>query len=537
MRIAVDVTPLRPDGSGGGAMNLCMNLIEGLIKEPDVQVLLLCSSWNRAYLSSKFAGQVEYEEVVHAEQNPAPAPEQAAPATNLKAKLRDYLSRYPRLFALAKAAWDFLKKAQGKPVSEVESFEKTKVDLLFCPFSSPNYKQNGVPTVSIIHDIQHEYYPQFFTPEENAHRTAFYNRIVKNVEAVICVSDYTRMTFCEKYPYPNEQAYTVHSAIQNRFSGTPDMAILETLGLKRNEYILYPANFWEHKNHRLLLMAFSMYIHEGNTGKLLLTGNALDKEKEFKDLFAALGIENRVVIAGYVTDEELYGLYSGAKGVIFPSLFEGFGIPVVEAMRIDKLIACSNLTSLPEIGCDAIHYFNPKRPDEIVEGIRYLFTAEMTDEIHKSYQKRLQDFTNEKMIRGYMDVFKRVVAAKDRYVYTDQCEGISPDHWSAQDVFIQPAASVGAELRLTLQWPGLELPDAEIDLTVTGEEPIRIGMKPGQTREFTWKVEHMNWTCRMHVHTMWSPGEVLHSEDKRSLGVYLLNAELKYADGSVVSLI
>ena len=206
-------------------------------------------------------------------------------------------------------------------------------------------------------------------------------------------------------------------------------------------------------------------------------------------------------------------------------------------MHIDKLIACSNLTSLPEIGCDAIHYFNPKRPDEIVEGIRYLFATEMKDQIRESYRRRLQAFSNEKMIRGYMEVFKRVVADTDHYVYNDQCDGISPDHWSAQDVLIQPAASVGAELYLTLQWPGLELPDAQIDLAVTGEEPWRVELKPGQTKEFAWKVEHINWKCRMHVHTMWKPGEVLNSEDKRSLGVCVLNAELRYADGSVKSLI
>ena len=206
-------------------------------------------------------------------------------------------------------------------------------------------------------------------------------------------------------------------------------------------------------------------------------------------------------------------------------------------MHIDKLVACSNLTSLPEIGCDAIHYFNPKRPDEILEGIRYLFTAEMTDEIRESYHKRLQDFSNENMIRGYMEVFERVAADKERFVYNDQCDGISPDHWSAQDVFIQPAASVGAELTLTIQWPGLELPDAQIDLSVTGEEVRKIELKPGQTQTFTWKVKDMNWACRMHVHTMWKPGEVLKSADERSLGVCVLNAELKYEDGSVKSLI
>lgn len=537
MKIAVDVTPLRPDGSGGGAMNLCLNLIEGFIAQPDVKVLLLCSGWNRDYLASRYGNQVEYEVVVQPEQTPVAETVRLEKSANLLSSIRGFLRKFPLLFTLLKRIWNYLKRLFGKAPQEAEVFDNVKVDLLFCPFSSPNYKQNGVPTVSIIHDIQHEYYPQFFTPEENGHRTAFYNRIVKNVEAVICVSDYTRMTFCEKYPYPENHAYTVHSAIQNRFSGTPDMSILKKLGLTGGEYILFPANFWEHKNHRLLLQAFSMYIHEGNSGKLLLTGNALGKEKEFQDLFKALGIQDHVVIAGYVAENELYGLYTGAKGVIFPSLFEGFGIPVVEAMHIDKLIACSNLTSLPEIGCDAIHYFNPKRPDEIVEGIRYLFTTEMNDQIRESYRRRLQAFSNEKMIRGYMEVFKRVVADKDHYVYNDQCDGISLDHWSAQDVLIQPAASVGAELCLTLQWPGLELPDAQIDLAVTGEEPCRVVLKPGQTKEFIWKVEHINWECRMHVHTMWKPGEVLNSEDKRSLGVCVLKTELRYADGSVKSLI
>lgn len=537
MKIAIDVTPLRPDGSGGGAMNLCLNLIDGFVKEPDVRVVLLCSGWNKNYLENRYATRVEYIVMVESPQAPASANQKTEKKEGILQKLRVVLQKFPGLYKFLKRIKGVLNRFFNRKQKDIVLPDNAKADILFCPFSSPNYKQNGIPTVSIIHDIQHEYYPQFFTPEENAHRTAFYNRIVKNVEAVICVSDYTKMTFVEKYPYPNECAYTVHSAIQNRFFGKPNMSILDKLNLNQGSYILYPANFWEHKNHKLLLQAFSMYIHQGNTGKLLLTGNALGKEKKFEALFEGLGIKDHVIIAGYVAEEELYGLYTGAKGVIFPSLFEGFGIPVVEAMHIDKLIACSNLTSLPEIGCDAIHYFNPKRPDEIVEGIRYLFETEMTDEIRESYHKRLQDFSNEKMIRGYMEVFKRVIADKERYVYNDQCEGISPDHWSADQVFIQPAASVGAELKLTLQWPGLPLPDAQIDMRVTGEEPCRIEMKPGQTREFSWKVEYINWECRMDVLTMWKPSEVLQSEDQRSLGICVLNAELIYPDGSVKSLI
>ena len=145
-----------------------------------------------------------------------------------------------------------------------------------------------------------------------------------------------------------------------------------------------------------------------------------DRDEYFLDVINKLGLKDKVVVTGYLSNQELHGLFRGMKGLIFPSLFEGFGIPVVEAMYFHKLIASSNLTSLPEIGCDSIFYFNPKKPDEVLDAINYLFRHEMTFEMTEDYDKKLVEYHPQIMIQKYMDVFKLAIANRRSDVYKRQ---------------------------------------------------------------------------------------------------------------------
>jgi glycosyltransferase involved in cell wall biosynthesis len=120
---------------------------------------------------------------------------------------------------------------------------------------------------------------------------------------------------------------------------------LRSLGLAREEYILYPANFRRYKNHEMLLTAFLMAQAAGlpNNIKLALTG----APHELRIAAAALGLNKHVVFVGFVADADLAVLLENWLGVVFPSLYEGFGIPVLEAMASGRPVACSNCTSLP----------------------------------------------------------------------------------------------------------------------------------------------------------------------------------------------
>ena len=487
MKIAVDVLSIREDGSAGGATGFALELIKGFAKTPGVQVVVLCADWNVKLLKKVLPSNIHFCQVVGEKKY-----------TGI-ARIDNFLNRIAN-------------KLQAGSV-----LEGNKVDILYCPFSAATFKEKGIPTVSTILDIQHEFYPQFFEPQELQHRRKFYQDIVKKVEKVICISDYTKETFCEKYGYPIERAETIYIAIQNRFNQEDD-SVLERLGIKGQKYIVYPANFWEHKNHKLLLNAFAMYATEHKDMKLVLTGNPLEQKTYYEELQKALKIDDLTVITGYLTNEELYSILKNAKGLIYPSLFEGFGIPVVEAMHLQKLIACSNQTSLPEIGCDAICYFDPRKPDEILKGIEYLGDTEVSDGIKAEYAQKLKLYETDKMVQDYLAVFKEVIENKDSLVFQEEVEGIYPDGWSMAEISIQLKDRVGGSVKGKLVLPEFVNEKIKVTLEHNGtvrELPINIGEAVEWSEEITCNRTEM----RLRMSKTWSPKEVLKSEDARRLGV------------------
>lgn len=503
MKIAVDVLSIRPDGSAGGATGFALELIRGLASRQEVQVLVLCADWNIKYLKANLPKNIQFYQV-----------------------MGEYC--LTGVAGIDKVINWIKQRLQSKSV-----LSKNGIDILYCPFSAATYKEKGIPTVSTILDIQHEYYPQFFEPQELVHRRKFYQDIVKRVERVTCISDYTKKTFCEKYGFPIERAQTIYIAIQNRFSGENE-TILDRLDVRNQQYIVYPANFWEHKNHKLLLNAFAMYVHQNKDLKLVLTGNPLEQTEYYKSLLKAMNISEYVVITGYVTNEELYSILKNAKGLIYPSLFEGFGIPVVEAMHLHKLIACSNLTSLPEIGCDAICYFNPKKPDEILRGIYYLAENSVTNEIIREYDEKLKDYETDKMVEAYLKVFQNTINCKEDLVFQEEVTGIYPDGWSGSEVTVQLKNKIGGKVRIAISLPDFIRAKEKITLNHNGMVR-QIVMQPGETIELEEKINNNCCAISISVNKLWSPKAVLKSEDARELGVMVNELTLEI-NGDLIDL-
>lgn len=500
MKIAVDVLSIREDGSAGGATGFALELIKGFARSSNVQVLVLCADWNREVLKKCLPGNVQLCQVVGE-------------------------TRYTGIGRIDRRINQIVRKFRTGSV-----LSKNNIDILFCPFSAASFKEKGIPTVSTILDIQHEYYPQFFAPQELQHRRNFYQEIVRKVERVVCISDYTKVTFCEKYGYPLERAQTIYIAIQNRFD-KEDSTILNRLNIEEQKYIVYPANFWEHKNHKLLLNAFAMYANEHTDMKLVLTGNPLEQADYYKDLLKALKIEDLTVITGYVTNEELYSILKNSKGLIYPSLFEGFGIPIVEAMHLRKLIACSNLTSLPEIGCKGICYFNPQKPDDILEGIKFLAQNKISEDTIAEYEEKLKEYETDKMVQEYLAVFKDVIEKKEDLLFEEETAGIYPDGWSGKEITMYLKDRVGCTLHARLSLPEFVGMKAKVSITKNDVLCTEEISAPG-TLNIKEEITDDKTQILIKVSKTWSPKSVLKSEDARELGVMVEELVLETKDGT-----
>lgn len=487
MKIAVDVLSIREDGSAGGATGFAIELINGLAEEPGVEVCALCGDWNEKILKKQLSHKVK---LVRKAGGFHP--------TGIKCidlRLERFFDRFRK----------------------DNSLKNMGIDILYCPFSAVTFKEKNIPAVSTILDIQHEYYPQFFTQQELEHRRNFYREIVSKSERVVCISDYTKQTFCEKYCFPIEKASTIYIAIQNRFHQKDD-SIFTNLGIGNKKYLIYPANFWEHKNHKLLLNAFAMFAQEENDLCLVLTGNPLEKSDYYRDMIAAMKLEERVFITGYVSNEQLYSLLDKAYGLIYPSLFEGFGIPIVEAMALKKPIASSNLTSLPEVGCDSIFYFDPKKPDEILKGIRFLYKAVYDGKMEKSYQQKLSDFTLDKMVRDYLAVFKEVVENDEVNTFSEGSEGIYPDGWTSETVEIRLKNRKGTVFKAELVHPEFAKFKQKVEVQIDDclKEYVLI---PGEKIDLSEIITSDQFEVVIRVNRTWKPSVVLKSDDVRELGL------------------
>jgi glycosyltransferase involved in cell wall biosynthesis len=212
----------------------------------------------------------------------------------------------------------------------------------------------ALPRVVTIHDLQHRDLPGNFSPAQRAWRGLMYDRAARRAAVVIAHSDYTRGRVIDLLGVPADRVLTSHHAVdQATFRpgfGPGEAELLAELALP-DRYILYPASLWPHKNHAALLEALSAM--RDTSISLVLTGATFGREVELRASAAELGLAGRVRHLGLVASDLLPVLYRHAVALAFPSSYEGFGMPPLEAMACGCPVASSLGTSLREVVGDA----------------------------------------------------------------------------------------------------------------------------------------------------------------------------------------
>ncbi len=194
---------------------------------------------------------------------------------------------------------------------------------------------------------------------------------------------------------------------------TDDKATLLRYNIKKS-YLLYVGNAYPHKNLQALILAFDELLRNGWDGQLVIVGKDDDFRKELKESCKTLGIwgnskeMDRVVFTGYVDPTELASFYTNAIMYVFPSLYEGFALPQLEAMRYLLPVVSSEKTCLPEILKDAVEYCNPEDPKNIVLAIeKILKNPERQEELKKKGKKLLEEYSWDKCARATLMVYQK----------------------------------------------------------------------------------------------------------------------------------
>lgn len=278
-----------------------------------------------------------------------------------------------------------------------------KIDVYFCPFGTLWPRPVRKPSVLTFHDMQERFYPEFFTAKEHEERFFHYDWSLRMADAVIAISEFTREMAVQIVQVPRRKFRIVHHVPDAL--PAPEKPAQGGVDWER-PFVFYPANFWRHKNHRALLEAMGRVKVQGADVNLVCTGSRLGREAEWQTLAEQFGVADRVLHLGKVRREEISWLYRHARGLIFPSLFEGFGIPLLEAMQSDCPIACGHNTSQPDVARDAALYFDAANPDAIAAAIvRLTQDTTLRQHLIVAGRARLKEFTVRKLIEGHLSAF------------------------------------------------------------------------------------------------------------------------------------
>ncbi len=258
---------------------------------------------------------------------------------------------------------------------------KAKVDLLYVPYFAPPLFP-GMPSVITIHDVIPLRLPQYRTDPKMKAYLQLITRAAHKATLIITVSQHAKQDMMDALKLPAERIRVIYEAAGEEYNLITDQALLARVranyGLT-GRYVLYLGGLDQRKNVPQLVRAFAqLYKHLRDPDlQLLIAGNP-DKQSgplfpDPRPVAAELGVTDQV-ICRFIEEEDKPAIYSGASVFVFPSLYEGFGLPPLEAMSCGTPVICSNRTSLPEVVGDAAIKLDPDNIYEIVEAMYSVLT-------------------------------------------------------------------------------------------------------------------------------------------------------------------
>ncbi len=274
---------------------------------------------------------------------------------------------------------------------------KRGIDIFFSPAHySPRFCP--VPLTVTIHDLSYFYYPDEFLKKDLYKLKNWTQYSIENAKHIIAVSKNTKKDILKFYPHiPEKKITVVYNGFEKNIIGTGRNLSLQQYNLQPNRYLLYVGTLQPRKNISTLLKSFAQYSKQDEKMQLVLVGK---KGWMYNEIFKQVGeynLQERVIFTGYIPDNELAVLYKNAFCYILPSFYEGFGIPILEAMSYGCPVISSFTSSLPEIGGNACEYFDPSSSETLTDRIIELQEApDHRKELIKRGLDRVKEFSWEK---------------------------------------------------------------------------------------------------------------------------------------------
>ncbi len=283
-------------------------------------------------------------------------------------------------------------------VLEKQNFDLVHSPAFVAPTSAP------CPVIVTIHDVSYRLFPEHFPWWWSAYLQKLVPKVLQTAAAVVTVSEHSKQDIVLHYRIPAKKVHVIYNGVDHSLFhpyARMDCRLASKLGL-RPGYVLHVGSLAHRKNIPTLLRATALLKAQGKWGKrqLVLAGphmRSLPGHSEISKLILVLGLQNDVVLTGYLAKEEVAGIYTGASLLVMPSFYEGFGFPLVEAMAAGTPVIASNVSSIPEVCGQAALLFSPHSIEELAVSMdSVLGNPSLAREMKQKGLQRVQQFTWER---------------------------------------------------------------------------------------------------------------------------------------------
>jgi len=298
------------------------------------------------------------------------------------------------------------------PLTLSAELRRNRVDVLHVQFTSPPF--SPCPVVVSIHDLSFEHLPQTFKRRSRMQLRMTVRRSARSATQIIALSEYARTDLINTYHLRPEKVSVVPLAAPEAFAPVHDdnelQRVRQTYGIER-DYILSVGSIQPRKNLRRLIEAYSLLRGKQTEGKLpqlvLVGKNAWLYDETLRSL-GDRNVDTSIILTGYVPESDLPALYSGAVCFVYPSYFEGFGLPPLEAMKCGAPVIVGNKTSLPEVVGDAALMIDPFDVNAIAAAIkRVIADSDLRAELRVKGLERAKQFDWKETARQTLEVYER----------------------------------------------------------------------------------------------------------------------------------
>jgi len=289
--------------------------------------------------------------------------------------------------------------------------KKEKIDLMFVPvYSKPLMKNKKIPYIITIHDLQALHYPEYFSKIKNIWLRFAYKRCAKTADRIIAISNYVKKDIEDKLDIDSKKISVIYNPISGLENISDFKKLKEKYNIEENKYYYTVSSLLPHKNLKTLLYVIKKIKEEKYNipNKLVISGVGGKSETEIKELINKLDIKNEIILTGFISNEERNSLYKNANIFLFPSIFEGFGMPPIEAMYFGTPVITTTKASLYEITKGKAFYVDD--PFKIELWIKKILEVNNKNEY---FCENFEEYNLIKITNEYLNLFLEVGKEND----------------------------------------------------------------------------------------------------------------------------